>query len=137
MRCAAVGLFAVTLGVLAMSHSLPLFNAPISDEEIRRPHQCATVSELIHCLRQRNILMDRQQKAGCDCAYRWLQSDKPFTAVLAVWPDGNWTCFHDYVYRDVVVAPGQFQSGYYASRDESKHFYHLETDTARDLILHR
>lgn len=120
-----------------MSHSLPLFNAPISDEEIRRPHICATVDELIHCLRQKNIFLDRQQKAGCECAYRWFQSGKPFTAVLAVWPDGNWVCFHDYVYRDAPIAPGQFQNAYYASRDESKHFYHLETDTARDLILHR
>ena len=120
-----------------MSHSLPLFSAPISDEEIRRPHQCTTVGELIHCLWQKNIVLDTQQKAGCDCAHRWLQSGEPFTAYLAVWSDGNWVCFHDYVYRVDPIAPGQFQNGYYASRDDSKHFYHLETNTARDLTLHR
>jgi hypothetical protein len=129
----------VILGVLAMSHSLPLFNAPISDEEIRRPHICATVGELIHCARQQNISFDNQQMLGLECANRWLQSGEPFTYYLALWPDGNWMCFHDYVYRDRdnPVAPGQFQNGYYVSRDESKHFYHLETNTARDLILQR
>ncbi len=67
-----------------MSHSLPLFNTPICDEEICRPYICATVSELVHCLRQSNIFLDRQQKAGCDCAYRWLQSGKPFTAAAFI-----------------------------------------------------
>lgn len=123
-----------------MSHSLQLFEAPILDGEILRPHQCATVEELIHCLRQNNIFLDRQQKAGCECAGRWLKSGEPFTAIFAVWTDGNWSCFHDYVYRDIPIFPGQFQKGYYASRggiDKPAHFYHLETNTARDLILHR
>jgi len=123
-----------------MSHSLQLFGAPISDGEIFRPHLCATPDELIHCLRQKNIFLDRQQKLGCDCADRWLKSGEPFTAFFAVWADGNWSCFHDYVYRDAPIFPGQFQKGYYASRggiDKPMHFYHLATNTARDLILHR
>ncbi|MDZ4262561.1 MAG: hypothetical protein U1B30_09560 [Pseudomonadota bacterium] len=135
-----MGLFIVMLGVLIMSHSLQLFSAPISDEEILRPHTCDTVEELIHCARQQNIFFDNQQMLGLECADRWFKSGDPFTVEFTVWADGNWSCFHDYAYRLMPIFPGQFQKGYYASRggiDKPAHFYHLPTNTARDFILHR
>ena len=125
------------LGVLAMLHSLQLFSAPMSEAEILKPHICENVGELKHALKQTDKTMREPELCDCLIASKRARKTQSFTAVFAFWRDGNWACFHDDVYRGEDVVPGQLQKGYYASRDEAKHFYHLETDTAHDLILHR
>lgn len=123
-----------------MLYNLSLFSAPISNAEIRKPHICSSLGEFFHCAYQQNISIDNQEMLGLECAGRWFKSGEPFTHVLAMWGDGNWSCFHDYVFRDTSIFPGQYERGYYASLGGSNkpmHFYHLETNTARDFILHR
>jgi hypothetical protein len=123
-----------------MLHSLQLFSVPLSDAEICKPHVCITLDEFFHCAHQQNISIDNQQMLGLEGADRWFKSGEPFTSIFAMWRDGNWSCFHDYVFRDTPIFPGQYERGYYASRggiSNPMHFYHLATNTARDFILQR
>lgn len=120
-----------------MLHSLQLFSAPISEAEIFKPHICESVSELRHALKQTDKTIREAELCDCLIASKRARKTLSFTAVFAFWRDGNWACFHDHVYRSEPVPRGQLAKGYYASRDELKHFYHLETDTAHDLILQR
>ncbi|MGM8226156.1 hypothetical protein ACSV5M_06210 [Cellvibrio sp. ARAG 10.3] len=116
--------------------SMPLFDLELLEVEMATPYFCSTVAELKHLLKQQGVFPTSQQELGCQIACRRSRSRAPFTTVLAAWRDGNWSCLHEEFNRDTPIAPGQYQKAYYASRDEGKHFYHLETDTARDLLLH-
>lgn len=116
--------------------SMPLFELELLEVEMANPYFCSTVAEMKHVLKQRGVCPSIPQENDCHIAYRRSRSRAPFTTVLAAWRDGNWSCLHEEFNRDIPIAPGQFKKAYYASRDESKHFYHLETDTARDLLLH-
>lgn len=120
-----------------MLHSLQLFDAPISEGEITSPHICESVNDLKHALKQTDKTIPEQELVDCLIASKRARKTLSFTAIFAFWRDGNWVCFHDDIYRVPLVVPGQLQKGYYASRDESKHFYHLETDTASRLIMRR
>lgn len=115
--------------------SQQLFRLPITEQEITNPYHFFDVAELKHSLKQVNIFLTSQQELGCLFAIRRSRVKKPFFAELAFWLDGNWACFHEEFNRDNPISPGQYQKAYYSSRDESKHFYHLETNTASDLIL--
>jgi hypothetical protein len=120
-----------------MLHSLQLFSAPISEAEIFNPHICESVGDLKHALKQTDTTISPQELVDCLIAKNRTRKTLCFTAVFAFWRDGNWACFHDDLYRGTPIPRGQLQNGYYASRDESKHFYHLETDTASRLIMRK
>ena len=124
-----------------MLHSLPLFSAPMSKAEIIKPHICTSLDEFFHCAHQQNLFIDKQEMLGLECADRWLKSGEPFKVEFAIWLDGkNWSCFHDYIFRYEPIFPGQYERGYYVSCggvNKPMHFYHLETNTARDFILNR
>jgi hypothetical protein len=120
-----------------MLHSLQLFDVPIAEGEITCPHICENINELKHALKQTDKTISEAELVDCLLASKRARKTISFTAVFAFWRDGNWACFHDDIYRADPIAPGQLQKGYYASRDESKHFYHIETDTASRLIMRR
>lgn len=115
--------------------SLQLFDAPLIDAEIINPAHCANWLEFKHELKQVGVKLTAQQEIGCRLARRWARSKKPFFAQLVVWRNGRWACFHEECRREHPIAPGQYRKAYYASPSK-EHFYHLETNTTKDLILH-
>lgn len=115
-----------------------LFPIEMTDKQIAAPEFCYSHEELIHNLKQADKTLLERHKHGIFIADgRAKQKRKPYFVRFAVWPDGNWACMYDEHFRDWEIAVGQYKTAYYSSRDESKHFYHLETNTTSDLILHR
>lgn len=112
-----------------------LFETPLTEIEIHNPRICAAVVDLKHELKQEGVALTSQQEIGCKLACRRARSKKPYFAQLVVWPDGKWACFHEEYRRDHPIAPGQYQKAYLSNAFD-EHFYHLETNTTKDFILH-
>lgn len=114
-----------------------LFPIEMTDAQISSPEFCSSPRELIHDLKQVDKTLLERHAHGISIAYkRAKQKRKPYFVRFITWPDGNWACMYDEHFRDNDIAPGQYRNAYFSSRDESKHFYHLETNTTSDLILH-
>lgn len=115
--------------------SLQLFDEPLTEAEIISPTHCANWAEFKYEIKQVGITLTKEQEINCRVARRWANSKKPFFAQLVVWRDRRWACFHEEYKRKHPIAPGQYRKAYYASPSK-EHFYHLETNTTKDLILH-
>lgn len=115
----------------------PLFPIEMTGAQVAAPYIYSSPKELIHSLKQVGENLKDKSFSECFIAYRYARKKrKPYFVRFITWPDGNWACMYDEHFRDWGIAVGQYKTAYFSSRDESKHFYHLETNTTSDLILH-
>lgn len=118
--------------------SLPLLPTiePLTQDEIRSPAQVANVADLKQALKQLGLTLNGKDECECVLACRRAHSSRPYFSAMAFWCDGTWACLHiecNSTWK--AIPPGQFERAYHSSR-RGFPFYHLETSTTSDLILH-
>lgn len=119
-------------------NSMPLFppsDLPLPDHLITRPALCESVKDFKHVLRQLDVVLIERDEISCHLLLRRNKKDLWYYGRLAVWLDGNWSCLHRENCCDDPIPPGQLHEAYTASRAGFR-FYHLETRTTRDLVIH-
>lgn len=117
--------------------SLPLFKTPPSESEIVRPIKCESADDMVHKLKQLDVVLNFVDYEKCLAVQRRAKPMCRYYAEFVMWLDGNWACLHEEFYRSHPIPPGQYKKAYLSSRDAGEHIYYLETCPTRDLIFHR